>query len=242
MKAALLLSFLVVVIFHKSSAQVDSYAKHWSRVYKFELKALPKSALAVVDTIYSKAKADNNIPQVTKSLIYQSKFALSLEEDAELGIVNRFKKEISSSKSPLKNILESVLANIYWQHFKENRGRYYDRSQTSEKVNATDFRTWDSRQLFLEIHKHNQNSLQNEVLLQKISLSSIEEILAQAMDSKNYRPTLFDFLAHNALDFYETNESGITKSAFQFKLNDEHYFDEFDKIKLADAELPYCRQ
>lgn len=236
MRASLLLSFLVLVTIHDSLAQVESYTKHWSRVYKYELRNLPKSALAVVDTIYIKAKADNNIPQVTKALIYQSKFALSLEEDAELGIVNRFKKEISSSKSPLKNILESVLANIYWQHFKENRSRYYDRSQISEKVNATDFRTWDLRQLFLEIHEHNQNSLQNEVLLQKISLTSIDQILTQAMDSKNYRPTLFDFLAHNALDFYKTNESGIVQSAIHFKLSDEHYFDEFEKITLTDSD------
>jgi TonB-dependent SusC/RagA subfamily outer membrane receptor len=236
MRAALLLSFLGFVSLHNSLAQVDSYIKHWSRVYKYELRNLPKSALAVVDTIYLKAKADNNIPQVTKSLIYQSKFALSLEEDAELGIVNRFKKEISGSKSPLKNILESVLANIYWQHFKENRWRYYDRSQTTEKVNAADFRTWDSRQLFQEIHKHSQNALQNKGLLQKISLTSIEEILTQALDSKNYRPTLFDFLAHNALDFYETNESGSIQAAGHFKLNDARYFDEFDKVTLTEAD------
>lgn len=236
MRAFLRLLLLIAFTSLHSFAQTDFYTKRWSQIYKYELRDLPKSALSVVDSIYRKAKAGNNIPQVTKSLIYQSKFALALEEDAELSIINRFKKEISASKSPLRNILESVLANMYWQHFKENRYRYYNRSRTEEKVNENDFRTWDSFQLFKEIHKFYQSSLQNQAILEAISLTSVEEILTQAIDSKNYRPTLFDFLAHNALDFYQTNESGITQSAIHFLLNDERYFDRFESVVLTDKD------
>ncbi|MFN7494677.1 MAG: hypothetical protein ACK5RG_17280, partial [Cyclobacteriaceae bacterium] len=132
MRATLLLSFLIVCA-GPSWAQKNAYEKSWSKVYKHELKDLTQSALDEVDAIYKKAKADKNSFQITKALIYQSKFALTLEEDAELLIVNRFKKEIGESKFPHKNILESMLASIYWQHFQENRWRYYNRSQTDEK-------------------------------------------------------------------------------------------------------------
>src|SRR5271154_4020192 len=74
------LTFLTLPLF----GQNDFYAKHWSQVYKYELKDLPKSSLSVVDTIYERAKHERNIPQVTKALIYQSKFALVLNENAEL--------------------------------------------------------------------------------------------------------------------------------------------------------------
>ena len=117
----------------------DFYAKHWSNVYKYELKELPQSALAVVDSIYHRAKRDRNTQELIKALIYQSKFAVYLQENAEIGIVNKFKTEISQSERPLKNLLESVLANIYWEYFKQNRWKYYQRSRTSKSRKRSGF-------------------------------------------------------------------------------------------------------
>src|SRR5690606_19223444 len=125
------------------------------------------------------AKHDKNIPQLTKSLIYQSKFALT-QPDAELLIVEKWKNEIETSAVPLKNILESVLANLYWQYFRENRWKYYNRSHTQEVININDFRTWDAEAMFREIHKHYQLSLADTQVLQQINVSLLNEILIQA--------------------------------------------------------------
>src|SRR5258706_14781215 len=111
MKRAVTLIFLILFQFSTSFSQSDFYPSRWSRVYNYELKSLPKSALSVVDTIYSKAKKEKNIPQFTKALIYQSKFALTLNEGAELIIAKKFQKEIAEARGPLKNVLESILAN-----------------------------------------------------------------------------------------------------------------------------------
>ena len=51
-----------------------SYEELWQKVYHFELKALPKSANAELQKIYVKAKKDKNSAQITKSIIYRSKF------------------------------------------------------------------------------------------------------------------------------------------------------------------------
>ena len=48
-----------------------------------------------------------------KALIYQSKFALTLEENAQLSIVNNFKEEIADAKTPEKNIL----GKTYWLNY-----------------------------------------------------------------------------------------------------------------------------
>ncbi|MFN7492922.1 MAG: MG2 domain-containing protein, partial [Cyclobacteriaceae bacterium] len=76
-----------------------------------------------------------------------------------------------------------------------------------------------------------QQSLLHELQLQQISLKSYDEMLVQAIDSKIYRPTLFDFLAHEALDFLETNE-GKTASVFRFKLDDDRYWNDFMNLSL----------
>jgi predicted DCC family thiol-disulfide oxidoreductase YuxK len=127
--------------FSNAQDYFNNYIKDWEKVYALELESLPKSALEKVEEIYVKSKKENNTPQLVKSLLYKSKFALTLEEDAQLKIIKGIKAEITQSSYPAKNILESVLADIYWQYFQQNRWRFYNRTNTSEKVDSTDFRT-----------------------------------------------------------------------------------------------------
>lgn len=232
MRYFLLALFCVTCICTVYGQKNDFYSKHWSNVYKCELKELPQSALAVVDSIYIKAKRDKNVQELIKALIYQSKFAIHLQENAEVSVINKLEQEIEQSERPLKNLLESVLANIYWEYFKQNRWKYYQRSRTSQTVNPDNFTTWDADAMFNTIHHHFQNSLTNFSLLQNIKLESIDDVLIQADNSKKYRPTLYDFLIHNAIDFYSTSESTITKPSNEFKVNHDKYFFEFEGLNI----------
>ncbi len=232
-KAALLLLFFSTMI--HAQHQDDFYTRLWVKVKQFESQDLPKSANSEVSKIYKMAKKENNSVQIIKSLLYQSKYTLTLEEDAQLKVIHRFEKEIAESQFPAKNILENVLANLYWQYFQQNRGRFYSRTKTDKKVDATDFRTWDLQTLFKEVHIHFQNSLQNALLAKNTPLSSIDELLITQENSQKYRPTLFDFLAHNALDFYKTDETHLTKPAYKFELTNKDLLapaSDFSRISL----------
>jgi len=172
-------------------------------------------------------------------MFFKSKFALILEENAQLHIINDFKNEISNNKFPVKNVLESILANLYWQYFQQNRYKFYSRTKTSEKVDTVDFRTWDLETLFNEIHLHYQNSLQNGLMLQLEPLNNYNDILSLQTDSKIYRPTLFDFLSHNALAFYKTSETRITKPAYKFEIDNTHFLADaktFSRVKIASKD------
>ena len=234
MKNSTLLILLFSTLLHAQQSN-ENYTQLWQEVDRFELVNLPKSANNVVDAIYKKAKKDENTPQLVKSLLFQSKFALILEEDAQLKIIHNFENEIATADFPTKNILESVLANLYWQYFQQNRWKFYNRTKSSEKVDPTDFRTWDLKTLFKEVHIHFQNSLENGLLAQQISLDNFDAILNQAPQSKIYRPTLYDFLAHNALDFYKTNEIHLTKPSYKFEIDNPTYLDNansFSKLSI----------
>ena len=224
-----ILSILMILLFANfSNAQSQNYEDLWSKVEQFEIDNLPKSALKLVEDIAQKAINDKNTPQLIKTMLFKSKFALVLEEDAQLNIINNFKTEIEKSAFPTKNIMESMLANMFWQYFKQNRWQFYNRTKTSEKVDKEDFRTWDLQTLFNEIHKHYQNSLQNGLMLQQEPLENYDVLLNLQEDSKIYRPTLFDFLNHEALDFYKTNETQITKPVYKFEIDNSNF--------LSDAE------
>jgi len=197
----------------------DNYSKDWYKVESFEIDGLPKSALAEVEKIYKKAKKDKNDPQLVKTLLYISKFALTLEEDAQLNTILSLKKEAAASKFPTKNILESIIADIYWQYFQQNRWKFYNRTNTAEKVDSVDFRTWDLQTIFEETHHHFQKSLESSISLQETDLSAYNAILHLQGNSKIYRPTLYDFLANRAIGFYRTDEGNLKRPAYKFEID-----------------------
>jgi len=214
----------------------DSYTALWKEVQKLESEALTKSALKVVETISAKAKKEKNSPQIVKALLYSSKYALTLEEDAQLKIVNDFKSEIKKAEFPTKNVLESYLANLFWQYFQQNRYQFYNRTKTEQKVDPEDFRTWDLTTLFYEIDIHFEKSLENEEKLKSVMAFEFDVILNEQPNSKDYRPTLFDLLAHTALEFYKTRENNITRPADKFEIDDPEILCEagnFLNLKIA---------
>ncbi len=226
MKVSLIKRILFLIVLLGTmhfEAQNEDYDNLWKTVETHEAEGLPKSALKVVKDIEKKAQEDKNEVQLIKTMLFKSKFALILEEDAQLKIIEDFKIQISKSAFPTKNILESMLSNLYWQYFQQNRWKFYNRTKTSEKVNLEDFRTWDLQTLFDEINLHYKNSLENGLLLQLEPLENYSVLLNEQPNSKTYRPTLFDFLSHEALEFYKTDETHITKPAYKFEINNTNF-------------------
>ncbi|WP_439127571.1 MG2 domain-containing protein, partial [Polaribacter sp.] len=234
------ITFIILSIVFTSVVNAQkNYDGLWTKVEKLEVQNLPKSALKIVDTIYTKASSENNNEQIIKSLFYKSKFALILEENPQLKIINDFKKEINNNTFPTKNILENVLANLYWQYFNQNRYQFYNRTKIESKNSVSDFRKWDLETLFNEIHIHFKASLQNDKKLHTLDIGAFSEILQLEKDAKVYSPTLFDFLANNALVFYKTSETSITKPSYKFEIDDANFlksYKEFSKLKIASKD------
>jgi uncharacterized protein YfaS (alpha-2-macroglobulin family) len=201
-----------------SNAQND-FDSQWQAVAKFEKEGLTKSAADLLDSIYKSALNKNDKQQCIKALLYKSKYLLTLEEEAQLKIVNLFKSEINKSDDLVtKRLLENILATMYWQYFQQNRYKFYNRTKTSEKI-SDDFRTWDLETLFNEIHVNYKRSLENGLILQQEPLGNYKTLLAEAKNSKDYRPSLFDLLSHNAIAFYKTDENSITQPAYKFTID-----------------------
>ncbi|MCF1190674.1 MG2 domain-containing protein [Mangrovimonas sp. AS39] len=235
----LAITFLISLMTLTGFSQTDPYPKLWKQVESYELDNLPNSALKVVNDINTLAKKESNKPQEIKTLIYKSKFALILEEDAQLKVIQDFKSEIQQAEAPTKNLLENMLATMYWQYFQQNRWKIYNRTETTQKVDSVDFRTWDLNTLFKEIQKHFQASLEPADILKKTPIETFKLILTEQKDSKIYRPTLYDLLAHNALEFYKTDESSITKPAEAFEIDNDRFLcpaDEFSSLKITSTD------
>lgn len=204
-----------------------NYDKAWSDVQTAENKGLPQSALTVVQDIYQKAKAENNAVQLVKAVIYKLKFTDYKEENGLVKSLNALRDEANTAVFPAKPILHSMLAEMYWQYYQNNRYRFMHRTQTVN-ANEDDIETWSLDKIVAETQHHYRLSIVDAEKAQASPIALYIPILNEGNElGRAYRPTLFDFLAWRAIDFFVGQEATITQPAERFELTDDRY--------LADA-------
>ncbi len=202
----------------------STYDKEWKRVDSLQDKGLYRSAMELVQSIYDKAKKDENTPQAVKALLHRLKYEQNIEEYDQEKAIDKLTKEIASTKFPLKNILYSITAETYWNYYHSNRWKILGRSVTVN-FDAGSIETWDLNHITDQAFKHYLLSLSNEDSLKRTPLKPFGEILESGTsDARKIRPTLYDFLAHRAVDFFTGEEADITKPAYTFELQSEDYF------------------
>ncbi len=218
-------SFLLVLIFAISCTTMGqkSYEKEWKEVESFSRKGLPQSALKIVDSIYLDARTDNNAPQFLKAALYQIKLRADYQEDYMESSIAQINQEIQSSREPVRQVLHSIQAELYWRYYKGNRNKFMDRTGITNP-DPEDIKTWDMKTLVHEVAKHYLASLDQASKLQQVRLEGFDAILQTETGSKVYRPTLYDFLAFRAADFFRNEEPGITMPAAGFVFDREEYY------------------
>ena len=210
----------------------NDYAANWKKVEGLEKKGLTKSALKEVMTIYNMALAANNDAQQIKSAMYQVKYRNMVEEDSHENNIFFVDTLIAKAKAPAKNILQSMQAEMFWQYLQNNRWKFYDRTKLAEEK-SKDVTTWSIDKLYATISKLYKASLQNENLLKNTKLDGLDAIIIKGENTRQLRPTLYDFLAHRALEFFMNDEDGVTKPAYEFKINDAAAFAKADDFIKA---------
>ncbi len=215
------------------------YQSKWTEVDSLEKKGLPKSALEVVNEILAKAKSDKNSEQVIKSFIFRLKYKNSNEEKAFEKLCYELDSAVKEAVFPDKAIMHSMLADMYWWYYQNNRYKFQDRSNTVNFDNA-DMETWTLDHLVNEMIINYNQSLTNKEELQKIPTEKYKELIYSGTKPKTLRPTLYDFLAHKAVDFFSNTEIALTKPADNFELREDFYFSDANKfitkdIKTADT-------
>lgn len=219
----LLLLLVFVFLSGKVWSQNKTYDTEWKKVDELiGKKGLPKSALAEVKKIYALAKKDKNDPQVIKSLVYMTGLQRDTREDNEVESIKEIEKEISTAKEPARSILKSLLANLYWQYFQNNRYELYERSNTTN-FSKTDIATWTITDFHKKISGLFLQSIENKSVLKQTRLGPFDAIIIKG-NTRNLRPTLYDLLAHEALNYFKNDEHDIQKPAYAFEINQPEAF------------------
>lgn len=202
--------------------QGNAYTKQWKEIDSLINIRQAETALKAIDNLLAIAKAEKNYTQIVKAIIYRTNNNY-VEENSEVNNIAFIEAEIKQIPFPAKPILQSILAEKYWQYYQQHRYEILQRSITQNFEN-TDIQTWDAEKFILKTTQLYETSLNNTDSLKRVSLNYIDSILVKEIGSKNLRPTLYDFLAHRTLDFYINDEAGITKPSKAFIIDDAKVF------------------
>ncbi len=212
----------------------DDYAKLWKRVDSCQNKGLTESALKVVEVIYQKAKGENNAGQFVKAVIHRMKFESYKEEFSLEKSIFKLRDEAAEAKYPIKPVLQSILADAFWQYFQNNRWKFYDRTATVNFKND-DIETWDLKAITNAVISNYKASLQNADSLKRTNVNVYDDVITSGTaDCRAWRPTLYDFLGHRALIFFMSSEPDVSRPANQFNVNNEEFLKPYvDFVKLT---------
>jgi len=216
----------------------EDYTQEWEKVDSLVNLGLPQSALEIVENIYAEAKEDHNSPQFIKAVLYKMRLISDFEEDFMEKIIADVNEEISQASFPDDAILNSIQAELYWRYYEMNRYKILGRT-TVVNSNLDDLATWDLNNYVDHVIKHYLNSIEKKQELKNIPLKSYDVILITQENSKKYRPTLFDFLAHRALEYFMDEEPGVTEPVYKFVINSPDYFkpiDEFTRLNITSKD------
>lgn len=235
---ALTIIILIISSFQITTEDVVYYDK-WQKVDSLTKNGQPKSAIKIIDHIYKIGKENEDIPQIIKSLIYRISLQSSYEEDYIINSIATFKNELSDASIPEKQILHSLIAELYQAYYNANRWKINKRQTLAGDYNE-DVSTWDAVRINKIIEKNYKASLTNESDLTQIPLKEYADILRQG-ESSNFTlwPSLFDLLANRAIHYFTSSDKELTQLVPTPKTSFDIYLQpaaEFVKLKIKHSD------
>lgn len=179
----------------------DSFPTQWKLIDSLLWKSsLPKSALDQVNKLYQKASTQKNEPQAIKTLVYRLYITRQIQDVSDSAQLKNIEREIDKAFSvPQKSILRVLLAKNYNNILDNNSWQIRNRTNTS--VKPGDVETWTNRDFLTTIDSIYQAALAPAATLQQTSLSGFEAIIVKG-NARYLRPTLYDLLANDAIEYY----------------------------------------
>ncbi|WP_201979872.1 alpha-2-macroglobulin family protein [Hymenobacter rubidus] len=210
------------------------YAAQWKKIDALLAKHQTATAAPLVDAIYRQARQAHDTPAYVRALLYKIRLLESKEEDADEKAIALLEHDVKTATFPARPILHSLLGGLYANYLAANRSRLYQRTAgadpTRDSTAAADggstLATWDVGRLGATIVRHYYLSVEEEPQRQlKISLAQLGDLVAGGdAEGRALRPSLYDLLAHRAVEGLQNQELYITRPEQQFQLTEPKVF------------------
>src|SRR3989442_6254497 len=192
---------LVCLLMNASLAFAASRDSQWKEVEEAINKGLPKTAIEKLEPIIQGALKDKAWGEATKAIARRIVLEGNIQGNKPEEKITRLETEIGNAPKEIAPLLDTLQAIWYWHFFQNNRWRFMRRTQSAQPP-GKDFTTWDLPRLFAEIDKQFQKALANTGTLKTTPVATFDDLFQKGTLPDAYRPTLYDFIANEALKFY----------------------------------------
>lgn len=195
----------------------------WAAVNEAINARRPQTALQLLQPMADRAIRQEAWGEAARAIHLRVQLEVEIQGNQADESVRRLTAALEQSPKPLAPILQTLLAHAYWTYFNQHRWQFLQRTATAEPP-GPDFTTWDLPRLFQEIDRQFQAALAHAPELQAIPVARFDGILSPGTIPDGYRPTLYDFLAHEALGFYTAAEHAAARTSPQVELTADRPF------------------
>ncbi len=214
-RCLLVISLLTCLV--TSAFAVGPRDSQWKTVEDAMAKGLPKTAIEKLGPIIEQSLRDKSYAEAIKAISQKISLEGEIEGSKPEEKVTRMLTAIEKAPAEMQPVMEAILANWYWSYFQQNQWRFMQRTQTAAPP-SDGFTTWDLSRILDEIDKRFQKALAAADVLKKTPIAEYDPLLQKGNSPDAYRPTLYDFLAHNAIEFYSAGEQAGAKAEDAFIL------------------------
>jgi len=201
----------------------------WVQVDSLNEQGLYASALERTNVILADAQKTNDWRTEFRAWMYRIRANGMLGTDVDSTYM-QLDERAGTSTAPLKQLLHSVSAEAWWNRYQMDRWQILDR--TNMQVEGADPATWTQATFIQKVIDEFNASLEPAEVLQAIPVGDLADLLINTEGDGTLRPTLYDVLAHRALDVFKNSETRITEPAWHFTLNEPAYFALFEPFAL----------
>lgn len=212
--------FLLVLSITTTMAQQDK----WAQIDSLVQKGLPESAAKIAREVLATAKQQGDSPNAIKAQLFLMSSEGAKKENAVIQNIQEADSMIQISNGPEKALWQSITAELYWQYYQQARWVILNRTPIVGQPPA-DLATWDAGTLIAKVSDLYQASISDSEALKTIPVERYTPLLREGKNTRQLRPTLYDFLAFRAIGFFENDEKDVIKPAYQFQIDGTLWFE-----------------
>ena len=171
----------------------------WKKVEEAIGNDQPQTAIRLLKPLESAAFAAKAWGEGTKALAMRLTLEGKSTNDAATRI-NDLAEEIATAPVAARPLLRLLHTRWLAAYCEDQGWRLSERSPSTDTTD-TDIRTWDKSRLLREIDRCFEASLADKPILQQTPVAGFNALLDPGELGDKLRPTLYDFIAHSALQY-----------------------------------------
>jgi hypothetical protein len=199
-------------------------AAAWKAVQKAITEGKPKTALESLAGVEAAAVADGAWAEAARAIATRVLAETGDRPGDDPELVVRLAAEIAKAPPETRGVLEAIRANWTWGFYQQNQWRFRQRTAGGADPNdLTKIAEWDLPTIVAEIRARFAGAVgapdgAERKALQSLPVADWTALIRKGAMSDAYRPTVWDVVAHNALEFAASGERGLMapEDAFEF--------------------------